>query len=33
VVALAASTIGFPSAVAAWSWVRDVLDGPTVKKG
>lgn len=26
VVALAASTIGFPSAVAAWSWVRDVLD-------
>ena len=33
VVALAASTIGFPSAVAAWSWVRDVLDGPAVKKG
>jgi 4-carboxymuconolactone decarboxylase len=28
VVALAASTIGFPSAVAAWSWVRDVLDAP-----
>jgi alkylhydroperoxidase/carboxymuconolactone decarboxylase family protein YurZ len=26
VVALAASTIGFPSAVAAWSWVRDVID-------
>ena len=23
VVALAASTIGFPSAVAAWSWIRD----------
>jgi 4-carboxymuconolactone decarboxylase len=33
VVALAASTIGFPSAVAAWSWVRDVLDAPVVKKG
>ncbi len=34
VVALAASTIGFPSAVAAWSWLRDVLDGPaTGKKG
>jgi 4-carboxymuconolactone decarboxylase len=32
VVALAASTIGFPSAVAAWSWVRDVLDTPQ-KKG
>lgn len=27
VVALAASTIGFPPAVAAWCWVRDVL-GP-----
>ena len=26
VVALAASTIGFPSAVATWRWVRDVLD-------
>jgi 4-carboxymuconolactone decarboxylase len=32
VVALAASTIGFPSAVAAWNWVRDVLD-TTQKKG
>jgi len=31
VVALAASTIGFPSAVAAWSWVRDVLDTPQEK--
>lgn len=27
VVALAASTTGLPSAVAAFSWVRDVLDG------
>ena len=27
VVALAASTIGFPSAVAAWRWVRDVVSG------
>ncbi len=26
VIALAASTIGFPSAVAVFSWVRDVLD-------
>ena len=26
VVALAASTIGLPAAVAAWSWSRDVLD-------
>jgi 4-carboxymuconolactone decarboxylase len=33
VIALAASTIGFPSAVAAWSWVRDVLDGGEAKKG
>ncbi len=24
VVALGASTIGFPSAVAAWTWIRDV---------
>jgi 4-carboxymuconolactone decarboxylase len=32
VVALAASTIGFPSAVAAWSWVRDVVDA-SPKKG
>lgn len=31
VVALAASTIGFPSAVAAWSWVRDVLETPQQK--
>ena len=31
VVALAASTTGFPSAVAAWSWVRDVLDTPQEK--
>jgi alkylhydroperoxidase/carboxymuconolactone decarboxylase family protein YurZ len=28
VVALAASTIGFPSSVAAWRWVRDVVDAP-----
>ena len=28
-VALAASTIGFPSAVAVWSWVRDVVGGPS----
>jgi alkylhydroperoxidase/carboxymuconolactone decarboxylase family protein YurZ len=27
VVALSASTIGFPSAVAAWRWVRDVVGG------
>jgi alkylhydroperoxidase/carboxymuconolactone decarboxylase family protein YurZ len=27
VIALAASTIGFPAAVAVFSWVRDVLDG------
>lgn len=34
VVALAASTIGFPSAVAAWSWVRDVLEAPgAARKG
>lgn len=33
VVALAASTIGFPSAVAAWSWVRDVLDAPVGEAG
>ena len=33
VVALAASTIGFPSAVAAWSWMRDVLDGGAGKRG
>ena len=26
VVALAASTLGLPAAVAAWSWCRDVLD-------
>jgi alkylhydroperoxidase/carboxymuconolactone decarboxylase family protein YurZ len=26
VVALAASTIGFPSSVAVWSWVREVVD-------
>jgi len=32
VVALAASTIGFPSAVAVWSWVRDVLDREAAKK-
>jgi alkylhydroperoxidase/carboxymuconolactone decarboxylase family protein YurZ len=32
VVALAASTIGFPSAVAVWSWVREVPDAPA-KKG
>lgn len=31
VVALAASTTGFPSAVAAWSWVRDVLDAAEKK--
>ncbi len=33
VVALAASTIGFPSAVAAWSWVRHVLDAPVGAAG
>jgi alkylhydroperoxidase/carboxymuconolactone decarboxylase family protein YurZ len=33
VVALAASTIGFPSAVAVWRWVRDVLDGGSGRKG
>ncbi|MGE5125956.1 MAG: carboxymuconolactone decarboxylase family protein [Betaproteobacteria bacterium] len=27
VVALSASTIGFPAAVAVWSWVRDVVEG------
>jgi 4-carboxymuconolactone decarboxylase len=27
-VALAAGTIGFPAAVAVFTWVRDVLDGP-----
>jgi 4-carboxymuconolactone decarboxylase len=32
VIALAASTIGFPSAVAVWSWVRDVLDGKSGKR-
>jgi len=26
VVALSASTVGLPAAVAAWSWCRDVLD-------
>lgn len=26
VVALASSTIGFPSSVAAWCWINDVLD-------
>lgn len=26
VVALAASTVGLPAAVAAWSWCRDVFD-------
>ena len=26
VVALAASTLGLPSTVAAWTWVREVLD-------
>ena len=26
VVALSASTIGFPAAVAVWSWVRDVVE-------
>ena len=31
--ALSASTIGFPSAVAAWSWVRDVLDAPVREAG
>jgi 4-carboxymuconolactone decarboxylase len=29
VVALAASTIGFPSAVAVFSWIRDVLANPS----
>ena len=24
-IALAASTLGFPSTVAVWTWVRDVL--------
>jgi len=28
VVALSASTIGFPAAVAVWSWVRDLVEGP-----
>ncbi len=28
VVALSASTIGFPAAVAVWSWVRDVVERP-----
>jgi 4-carboxymuconolactone decarboxylase len=28
VVALAASTIGLPAAVAVWSWVRDETKGP-----
>ena len=32
VVALAASTIGFPSTVAVWSWVRDVVDGKDARK-
>ena len=27
VVALSGSTIGLPRAAAAWTWVRDVLDG------
>jgi alkylhydroperoxidase/carboxymuconolactone decarboxylase family protein YurZ len=26
VIALAASTLGFPSTVAVYSWIRDVLD-------
>jgi len=33
IVALAASTIGFPSAVAAWRWVREVLDGSPGRRG
>lgn len=32
VIALAASTIGFPRAVAAYTWVREVLD-PTTSHG
>src|SRR4051812_40227728 len=28
VLALAASTIGFPAAVAAYTWIRDCLDRP-----
>jgi len=34
VVALSASTIGLPSAVAAWTWVREVqVQGPKRKSG
>jgi alkylhydroperoxidase/carboxymuconolactone decarboxylase family protein YurZ len=33
VVALAASTIGFPAAVAVWSWVRGEPRGPARAKG
>ena len=29
VIALAASTIGFPRAVAAYTWIREVLNTPT----
>lgn len=32
VVALSASTIGLPSAVAAWTWVRDILPEKPRKK-
>ncbi len=31
VVALAASTLGFPSTVAVWTWVREVLDGAGIR--
>ncbi|MGE0710432.1 MAG: carboxymuconolactone decarboxylase family protein [Planctomycetota bacterium] len=30
VVALAASTIGLPSAVAAWSWITETVERPTL---
>jgi hypothetical protein len=33
VVALAASTIGLPSTVAVWSWVREEAGGGSRRKG
>ena len=32
VVALAASTIGLPAAVAVWTWVRDLAGPPSARK-
>src|SRR5262249_17632206 len=31
-VALAASTLGFPSTVAVWTWIRDIIEPPARPK-